>query len=161
MDTKVVNRSVHGEYNPWDTAPRIERLYLRSISENSYRNGVGLGMADVVHDRLLKQIDWNPTQINSLTASTPAAIRTPIHFPNDRLCLEKVAPTVGKLKMEELTIGWIRNSLELGFLALTANLRERIEANSNLDIVGELEWPFDLQGNLPTLPALTAKAAAK
>ena len=48
MDTKVVNRSVHGEYNPWDTAPRIERLYLRSISENSYRNGVGLGMADVV-----------------------------------------------------------------------------------------------------------------
>ena len=63
MDTKVVNRSVQGEYNPWDTAPRIERLYLRSISENSYRNGVGLGMADVIHDRLLKQIDWNPTQI--------------------------------------------------------------------------------------------------
>jgi hypothetical protein len=160
MDTKVVNRSVHGEYNPWDTAPRFERLYLRSISENSYRNGVGLGMADVVHDRLLKQIDWNPTQINSLTASTPAAIRTPIHYPTDLLCLEKIAPTVGKLKMEDLTIGWIRNSLELGFLALTANLRRQIEANPNLEILSEMEWPFDLQGNLPVLPTLAAKAGA-
>ena len=30
MDTKVVNRGVHGEYNLWpDTAPRIERIFIR------------------------------------------------------------------------------------------------------------------------------------
>ena len=75
MDTKVVNRSVQGQYNPWDTAPNLERIFVRGISEHSYGNGVGLGMADVIHDRLLAQIDWNPTRINSLTASTPAAIR--------------------------------------------------------------------------------------
>ena len=63
--------------------------------------------------------------------------------------------------MEEVTIGWIRNSLELGFLALTANLREQIEANSNLQILSEMEWPFDLQGNLPVLPTLASRAGAK
>jgi hypothetical protein len=143
---------VQGEYNPWDTAPRIERIFVRGINENSYGNGVGLGLADVIHDRLLEQIDWVPTHINSLTASTPAAVRTPIHFPTDRMCLEKIAPTVGKLNMSEVTVGWIRNSLHIETLALTENLRSRIEANPALEIVGPaVEWPFDATGNLPAL----------
>jgi hypothetical protein len=150
MDTKVVNRSVHGEYNPWDTAPRLERIYIRGISEHSYRNGVGLGMADVVHDRLLEEIDWTPTQINSLTASTPAAIRVPVHFPTDLECLEKMAPTVGKLDMRDVTIGWIRNSLDLRVIGVTENLRAEIAANPNLEIIGgPMEWPFDQKGDLP------------
>ena len=62
---------------------------------------VGLGMADVIHDRLLDEIDWTPTYINSLTASTPAAIRTPIHFSTDRECLEKIWPTTGVLDAQK------------------------------------------------------------
>jgi hypothetical protein len=150
MDTKVINRSVHGEYNPWDTAPKFERLYLRGISKMSYGNGVGLGMADAVHSRLLPLIDWRPTHINSLTASTPAAIRTPIHFPTDRECLERIAPTVGKLEMKDLTIGWVRNSLDIGTLGLTENLIDQIKQNPTLEILGPAqELPFDAAGDLP------------
>src|SRR3954471_3423819 len=83
MDTKVVNRGVHGQYNPWPDAPSIERVFIRDLSSLSYGNGVGLGMADVVSDRLLNKIDWTPTRINSLTASTPAAIRNPQNIPTD------------------------------------------------------------------------------
>ncbi len=61
---------------------------MRDLSELTYNSGVGLGMADVVTDRLVNRIDWTPTRINSLTANTPAAIRTPVHFPTDRECLE-------------------------------------------------------------------------
>lgn len=149
MDTKVVNRSVHGEYNPWPNTPRIERIYIRGLSDNSYGNGVGLGMADVVNDRLLAAIDWHPTRINSLTASTPAAIRTPIHFASDRECLERVAPTVGKVDLRNVTFGWIKNSLELAVLKLSENLREEIERNPMLEILGPAEeMEFDEGGNL-------------
>ncbi|HYP08996.1 MAG TPA: hypothetical protein VER03_22405, partial [Bryobacteraceae bacterium] len=160
MDTKVVNRSVHGLYNPWDTAPKFERVYVRGISDLSYNNAVGLGMADVVHKRLVNAIDWNPTAINSLTASTPAAIRTPVSFETDRICLEKIAPTVGKLEIGEVTIGWVRNSAEIALIALTANLRAQIENTPNLEIVSSLDWPFDSEGNLPGLPSLVARASA-
>lgn len=162
MDTKVVNRSVQGQYNPWDTAPSFERIFVRGISEHSYGNGVGLGMADVIHSRLLDEIDWNPTQINSLTASTPAAIRTPIHFANDRTCLEKIWPTVGKLDPTEVTAGWVRNSLEIGVIGLTENLRRQIEANPDLEIIGNAqEWPFDQRGDLPRhLPAPAGQLSA-
>jgi len=70
-------------------------------------------MADVVTNRLVERIDWAPTTINSLTANTPAAIRTPVHFATDRECLERFAPTVGKLDLSQVTYGWIRNSMEL------------------------------------------------
>ncbi len=149
MDTKVVNRSVQGGYNPWDTAPSIHRLFVRGLSANTYGNGVGLGMADVIHDRLLQKIDWNPTYINSLTASTPAAVRTPCHFPTDRLCLEKIVPTVGKFDSKDVTIARIRNSMELRVLELSENLRDEIAANSHLEILGEPErLAFDSAGNL-------------
>jgi hypothetical protein len=152
MDTKVVNRSVNGAYNPWDTAPLIHRIFLRGLSDKSYGNGVGLGMADVIHDRLLKVIDWTPTQINSLTASTPAAIRTPVHFPTDKMCLEKFWPTVGKFNQNDVTIAWIANSMELANLRLSENLRNEIAANPLLEVEGDPEpLDFDESGNLHNL----------
>lgn len=162
MDTKIVNRSVHGAYNPWPDAPRIERIFIRDLSELSYGNSVGLGMADVIHDRLLQKVDWKPTAINSLTASTPAAIRTPIHFDSDRECIETLLPTVGKLDLSEVTIGWIRNSLELTPIALSENLREQIEAHPMLEILGPAwEFPFDESGNLSGLPRARPEAAGR
>lgn len=152
MDTKVVNRGVYGQYNPWPDAPRFERIFVRGLSDLSYGNGVGLGMADVVSDRLLAKIDWNPTWINSLTASTPAAIRTPIHFPTDRECIARIAPTVGRLDLREVTYGWVRNSLDIGLIALSENLRSEIEKNPILEILGPARFmEFDSTGNLADL----------
>ena len=160
MDTKVVNRGVHGQYNPWPDAPIIERIFLRDLSSLSYGNAVGLGMADVISDRLLNKVDWTPTRINSLTASTPAAIRTPAHFPSDRECLERIAPTVGKLDTAEVTIGWIKNSLELGTIALSENLLPQIKSNKLLEIMGPArEFEFDSEGNLEGLPVEAHKPA--
>lgn len=162
MDTKVINRSINGAYNPWPDAPAIQRIFLRNLSELTYNNGVGVGLADVTTDRLVNRIDWTPTHINSLTANTPAAIRTPIHFPTDRECLEKIAPTVGKFDIEkEVTIGWIRNTMHLARIALSENLRPQIEANPQLEIVeGPVEMPFGPDGNLVSLVAPAEAAAA-
>ena len=148
MDTKVVNRGVNGEYNPWPNTPRFERIFLRDLSELTYNSGVGLGMADVVADRLVNRIDWAPTWINSLTANTPAAIRTPIHFPTDRECIERIAPTVGKIELADVTYGWIRNSMELGRLAFSENLRAKVEANPALEIESVVDFEFDGNGDL-------------
>jgi len=154
MDTKVANRGVMGEYNPWPNTPRFERIFVRNLSELTYNSGVGLGMADVVTDRLVNRIDWQPTLINSLTANTPAAIRTPIHFPTDRECIERIAPTCGKWNLEEVTYGWIRNTMELGRLALSENLRSVVEGNPMLEIEATVDFEFDGDHNLisPFLP---------
>jgi hypothetical protein len=159
MDTKVVNRGVNGEYNPWPGIPKFQRVFVRDLSDLTYNSAVGLGMADVVTDRLVNRIDWAPTTINSLTANTPAAIRTPVHFATDRECLERFAPTVGKLDLGEVTYGWIRNTMELGCLALSENLRPMVEANPMLEVEATLHFDFDSSNNLIS-PFQPVEAAA-
>ncbi len=161
MDTKVINRSILGEYNPWPATARIRRIFVRDLSDLSYGNGVGIGMADVITDRLLAKIDWKPTQINSLTASTPSAIRTPIHFPTDRECLERIAPTVGKFSIGDVTLGWIRNTMEVGIMGLSENLLPEIRKNPQIEILGPArELEFDAKGNLVEMVAAELAAHA-
>jgi len=149
MDTKVANRSVTGLANCWPGTPIIERIFVRDISSNSYGNAVGLGMADVISDRLLHKIDWKPTRINSLTASTPAAIRTPVHFAADRDCIEVMMPTVGKLDMADVTFCRIRNTMEVNRALVSENLLPQIKANPICEILdGPLPFEFDTAGDL-------------
>ncbi len=149
MDTKVVNRSMYGNYNAWGTGPNIERVFVRDLSEMSYGNAVGFGLSDIVTDRLVSKIDWKVTLVNSLTASTPNSIRTPIHFPSDRECLETIWVTVGKFEQNTVSYVWIRNTLDLTPMVVSANLREDVERNPLLEIVKESrELEFDAAGNL-------------
>jgi hypothetical protein len=149
MDSKVVNRSVNGAYNPWPNAPIIERIFIRGLSPKSYGNAVGMGMADVIHARLLKQWKRKPTYVNSITASTPAAVRIPANFNSDKRCLDAFWPTVGKHDPSEITLGWIRNSQDLETIAFSSNLRAELVAQPHLEIVRELgPLEFDARGDL-------------
>lgn len=160
MDTKVINRSVNGDYNPYPELPIVRRIYARGISDLSYHSGVGLGMADVVHDRLVNDIDWNPTYINSLTASTPACIRTPIHFSSDHEALSNIARTVGKIDLSAVTYCRIRNTLELIDVAISENLVSSLA--SNVDVVSEpFEASFNTNGDLEEFTATDKSEPAK
>lgn len=149
MDTKVINRSIWGETNCFPDLPLIRRVFTRSLTAMSYGNGVGIGLADVATDKLVQSIDWNITQINSLTSNSITAIRTPIHFATDRECLEKLSLSVGIFDNRELTIARIRNTMSLGLLEISANLRAEVEANPQLEIVEARPCRFDEDGNLP------------
>jgi hypothetical protein len=146
MDTKVINRGVQAQYNPFPDTPIVHRIYIRGLSDNTYGNAVGLGLADVVHDRLLEGIAWHPTWLNSLTASTPAAIRTPIHFPTDRECLERIAPTVGKIDLKTVTYCRIQNTLELQNVWVSENLIPHLSPVAHV-ISDMIEPPFDDAGD--------------
>jgi hypothetical protein len=149
MDTKVVNRSPYGHYNPWPGIPIIHRLFVRDLTAKTYGNGIGFGMADVVHDRLVAKLDWAPTMVNALTSGVTSAVRTPIHFPSDRQCLETLWPTVGKFELSQVSFGWIRNTLELTPLRLSENLMPVLRENPMLEIIGEPQpFDFDPEGNL-------------
>lgn len=157
MDMKVVNRGIEGQYNPWPGTPVIKRIFLRDLSAATHGSAVGVGFSDVIHDRLLARIDDQSTWINAITSGSLAAARVPVHYPSDRACLEMLAQTVGRSKAGQVTAGWLRNSLELGHLALTENLRDEIAKDANLEIVGPaFELDFDAAGNLSGLPAQVA-----
>jgi hypothetical protein len=142
MDLKVVNRGVQGQYSPYVAAPRIERIFIRSLSELSYGNAHGMGLADVIHDRVLDHIDRRAGLANARSAGSLAAARTPLHFPTDRECLDLLQATVGKFDPKDVTIGWIRNTLELGTMAFSENLADQFPGTQN-----KTAPAFDRSGN--------------
>jgi len=152
MDPKVVNRGVRGQYNPWPGIHKIQRILVRDLSAPTHGNAVGIGMADVAHDRAVAKVDSEVTWVNTATSGSLAAARIPMHYPSDRRCLEILAQTVESAP-ENVTIGWIRNSQELGEFALTENLRAEIERDPQLEIVGSaFALDFDSAGNLGSSP---------
>ena len=153
MDTRIVNRGVAGQYNPWAAAPNITRIFVREMSPYSYGNASGVGMADIVTDRLVDAIDLRPLYINTLTSLSPACARIPMHFATDRECIERIAKTCGKDDMSCLRIGRIHNTLELSPIALSETMRAEIESNEMLEVAGPpQELAYDEAGNL--LPLL-------
>ena len=158
MDTKVVNRSVEGHFNCYPDLPVITRIYVRELCADGGGNATGVGMADIVSDRLVSQVDWHSTFVNVLTACNPAGARLPVHFPTDRQCIEAIAPTTGDTPPDRLRIGWIINSMRLDVVGLSDNLRPEIDANPALEVISpSLELPYDQAGGLPRLSELAAR----
>jgi hypothetical protein len=148
MDAKIVNRGPTCEYNPWPGLPAIRRLFVRELDPKTYGNALGIGMADVTTDRLVRQIDWDPTRVNALSSRTPSRIRVPTHFAADRDCLQWVAATAGRMDPAQVTYGWIRNTLELDRIGISDNLRAQIEQQPHVEIEREVEVNWDERGNL-------------
>lgn len=159
MDTKVINRSGRRGPNVWDGVPTIHRVFARDLSPLSYGNAVGIGLCDVIADRLYKKIDFEPTWINSLTASSLTAAYVPLHFAADRTCIEKIAPTCGKLDVSDVSIAWIRNTMDLSEMLISENLLDEVRRNPDIEVLGEpVEIEYDSDGNL--VGVLEAEAVA-
>jgi hypothetical protein len=148
MDAKIVNRGPTGEYNPWAGLPAVQRLFVRELDPETYGNGLGIGLADVTTDRLVGQIDWTPTHVNALSSRTPSRVRVPAHFAADRDCLQWVSATAGTVDPAQVTYGWIRNTLALERVALSENLRARIEGMPHVAIEQSFDVTWDARGNL-------------
>ena len=149
MDTKVVNRGGPGGPNSWNGVPTVHRIFVRDLSANTYGNAIGMGMADMAHDRLVNQVDLKATWVNALTASVTWPAFTPLHYPTDRECIERVLPTCGKVDTGECTVMWIRNTLQLSELLVSENLLPELSSNPAIRVAGPAaDMPYDALGNL-------------
>ncbi len=148
MDTKVINRSWMGR-NCWPGLPNIGRIYARSLTPHGRGNAVGIGLCDIIHDRLYDKIDFQKTWINSFTASSTISCMCPPHFPSDRECIERILATCGRDKLEECSIVWIRNTMELGHMQVSENLLDGLSSTPLIEICSPAHAVnFDEHGQL-------------
>ena len=149
MDTKVIGRGV--ELPPAE-APSISMIYVRDLTGPSAGNAVGVGFADVIHQRLYQKIDFDKTYLNTRTALNPAASRLPIHLPSDREALDLTLGHLGSPPPAEQRIVWIRNTLSLDRIAISAPLAREATGLEHWRLLeGTLAADFDAAGNLKSL----------
>jgi hypothetical protein len=149
MDTKVIGRGV--ELPPGE-APAIGMIYVRDLTAESCGNAVGMGSADVIHDRLFRKIDFQKTYLNALTALSPRGGRLPIHLPSDRQAFDLTLGHMGSPEPAEQRIIWIRNTLSLDKIAISASLAGEGKTLESWRLLEGVRCPeFDAAGNVRTV----------
>ena len=159
MDTNIVGRGVDGRPRD-DRRTTVRALYVRGLTPESHGNAVGMGLADVVRTRLVKEMDPKSTYTNALSAMTPAMVRTPMHFASDEECL-KAALRMSGAADSSARIVRVRNTLALDRLVVSSALFAEVRARDDLRVVGaQRDWAFDPQGDIAPAADLLAGAHA-
>ena len=155
MDTKVIGR---GANFPSTDRSGILLIYVRDLTAPSAGNALGVGLADVIHERVFRKIDFNKTFVNVRTSLNPPMARTPMYLPTDREALSFALGALGSPQESEQRITWICNTLDLNRVAVSAPLgREALGlAGWRLDervLTAEFNPQGDLDSPLASPPA--------
>ena len=147
MDPNIVGRGVDGRPRE-DRRTTVRALYVRGLTPETHGNAVGMGIADVVRTRLVREMDPKSTYTNALSAMTPAMARTPMHFDNDAECLGAAVRLSGAAE-ESARIVRVRNTLALDRLVVSAALAPELRRRDDLQVLGsERDWVFDARGDI-------------
>ncbi len=150
MDTNVIGRKFKEGRAAEEERPKIKRIVVRSLTEETHGNATGLGNAEFCTTRLVKQMDVRATQINCLTGGSPNAAKVPIHFETDREVLDAALPTIGLADPPDARLLWIKNTLDVAEVACSEAYFAEAQKRADLKILGEpAPLPFDAAGNLP------------
>ncbi len=132
MDTNVIGyRGVKG-YEDLDR-PNIGIIAALSLVDASQGNAIGVGLADFITRRLRDAIDEDKTFLNVYTTGDMGRAKIPATLADDEELIEKIVSRYGDQRWM-----FIPNTLHLGQLYASLDLREELEANPLCEVDPEL-----------------------
>jgi hypothetical protein len=129
--------------------PHVERMVFLGLTHQTGGNATGLGAADVVTERLAGNVDRSSTYMNALTSTTPAAAKTPMVMPDDRMAIAAAITMCAGIDPKRVRLARIKNTLDLRQLWVSEALLDEVEKDEDLRVVeGPQEMRFDEYGTL-------------
>jgi hypothetical protein len=158
MDTNVIGRKYNDHRADPSETPKVTRIYVRGLTEQTHGNASGIGLAEFCHQKVVDQMDKASTDLNCICGFHPSGAAVPITLPSDIQALETALSTVGYLEPQNAKVVWIHNTLEIQKIAVSEALGEQVRAQTGLKIVRDAQpMQFDDQGDLrPMLQTLCA-----
>lgn len=118
MDTNIIGRMrIAGEPEP--ACPRIAQIVANSLTEASHGNATGVGLADVITQRLWDAIDWQATEENVRTSGFPLRGIAPLVAPSLENAVDRALASLPPHTPESLVALHIPSTLELTEFAAT------------------------------------------
>jgi len=148
MDTNVIGRKrIPGE--PEFERPRIERLIVRDVTDESHGNAIGIGLADFITQRLHEKIDWHVTNTNAMVSGFLARSMVPVVCPTDQAAVDAALFTLRRKRPQDVRVMRISDTLHLEHMQISEALLPEAQAMPLVEIVGELHpMHFDAAGRL-------------
>lgn len=148
MDPNVIGRQVV-RFADFTTETQITRIFVRDLSERSYGNADGIGLADFTTQRLVDKIDRQVMYMGCLTAGAPECGRIPIYFDTDREAIGAALKSIGLVPPDQAKIVHIASTLDLQQMEISQALLADAEQNRAIEIAGSLHpLQFSSDGSL-------------
>jgi hypothetical protein len=149
IDTKVVGRIYMPLLAKEPEVPRIKRIIICDLTENSEGNAVGIGVADFVTKRLVDKVNVEATYVNAITGGDVERVRIPLTLRNVQEAVEVAARSVGLIHPEALRVMRIKNTKHLVEVEISEAYKEEVSQRKDLEIIIEKRpLVFDMEGNL-------------
>lgn len=146
MDTKVLGRlKIADEKEP--TAPRVKKLVTLRLSEDSYGNALGIGLADITVKKLVDSIDYDAMYSNLITTTFLERGKVPVFMPTEKEAIGVAFRTSGGMKKETAKIMIIKNTLHLGEVIVSESIYNEIKNDVTL-IEENIKVSFNDKGEL-------------
>jgi hypothetical protein len=131
--------NVTGRYpTPYATGgPEVGRMVFLGLTEETGGNANGVGMADVVTERLASQIDRPSTYLNALTSTTPQPVKLPMVMPTDRLAIAAALEMCAGVSPRNARLVRVQNTLKLRRIHVSEALLPEVEKDEGLRVVEE------------------------
>lgn len=150
MDSKVIGRGV--QLQPGE-APEIGLIYARDLTEASGGNALGVGLADLVHERLRSKIDFEKMYVNARTSMSHHLVRLPMVLRSDRDALDFALASLNAPPPGEQSVVWIDSTQNLGRLAISERLAREASGLAGWRLNKEAFQPqLDARGDLISFP---------
>lgn len=138
-DPNVINRDVAGVLPPTEepVMPRIQRLIVRGLTDDTDGNASGIGMFDVALRRAIDKMDPVATYMNMITAKAPQGARIPLTVETDRQALNIALACCLKIQPETSRIARIQDTKHVETFWASEPLLPQLLASGRVEVTGD------------------------
>ncbi|MFB4165092.1 DUF2088 domain-containing protein [Alteribacillus sp. JSM 102045] len=149
MDPNIIGRwRIDGVPEP--SSPAVNRIAVLNLSEESFGNAQGVGLADFITQRLADQIDRHVTYTNALTSTYLRRAMLPFIYDTEKEAIETACNSLGPdVDMDQIIFLQIPNTLHLEKMYVSKQaLHEMEKQNIPLKKGKRFSLTFNQQGEL-------------
>lgn len=129
--------------------PNVSKIVVLDLSEHTYGNANGMGIADFTTKKLADKVDYEATYINGLTSTVVSPTHLPTVLENDRLAIQAAIKTCNVIDITKAKVVRIYDTLHLSEIYISESLLPIAQENKNITILGNPKpFTFDSEGNL-------------
>lgn len=115
--------------------PKIKRMVLFDVTDESHGNAVGVGIFDVITRKVLNKLDLPLMYANALAVKSPEGSKIPITADSEDEALRFAIQLARGADRNRLKIVKIKNTLELETIEVSEALLDHVAAHERLTLV--------------------------
>ena len=138
FDTNIIGRLyINGEKEA--KKPKIKKLVVFDITEESHGNALGIGLADVTTRELVNKINYKDMYTNTITSTFLNRAKIPITADTEKEAVEIAIKTCWQPNQKDLKLLIMKNTLDLEYLYISEAIWNEIKDSKKFEICGNWE----------------------